>query len=160
MYKDEFMERAIALSRLALTTPGTEPFGAVVVKNGEIVGEGLNHSKINHDPTSHGEVEAIRDACRRLQTVDLSGCDLYTSCEPCAMCVATLVVAGVSSLYYAADMGQAGEAFAAVPASKRHPIDVDRVRTEAGTTIKGRRTPAEQHRAAEAVAILKQWASK
>ena len=160
MYKDEFMERAIALSRLALTTPGTEPFGAVVVKNGKIVGEGLNHSKINHDPTSHGEVEAIRDACRRLQSVDLSGCDLYTSCEPCAMCVATLVVAGISNLYYAADMGQAGEAFAGIPVSKRHPIDVDHVRAEAGTAIEGRRMPAEQHRATEAVAILKEWASK
>jgi tRNA(Arg) A34 adenosine deaminase TadA len=160
MYEDKFMERAIALSRLALTTPGTEPFGAIVVKNGEIVGEGLNHSKINHDPTSHGEVEAVRDACRRLQSVDLSGCDLYTSCEPCAMCVATLVVAGISKLYYAADMGQAGEAFAGVPVSKRHPIDVDRVRAEAGTTIEGRRMPAEQHRAAEAVTILTEWASK
>jgi guanine deaminase len=160
MYRDEFMERAIALSRLALTTPGTEPFGAVVVRNGQIVGEGLNHSKVNHDPTSHGEVEAIRDACRRLQTVDLSGCDLYTTCEPCAMCVATLVIAGIANLYYAADLGQAGEALAGLPASKRHPIDVDHVRSEAGTAMGQRRMPAEQHRATEAVSILKEWASR
>jgi tRNA(Arg) A34 adenosine deaminase TadA len=76
------------------------------------------------------------------------------------MCVATLVVAGVSKLYYAADIGQAGEAFAGVPVSKRHPIDVDRVRTEAGTTIDDRGMPAEQHRSAEAVAVLTEWASQ
>ena len=75
------------------------------------------------------------------------------------MCVAILAVAGISKLYYAADMGQAGEAFAGVPVSKRHPIDVDHIRAEAGTTIERRRMHAEQHRAAEAVAILKEWAS-
>ena len=65
-YRDEFMQRALALSAQALDTPGTEPFGAVVVKDGRIVGEGFNHSVAHWDPTSHGETEAIRDACRRL----------------------------------------------------------------------------------------------
>ncbi len=160
MYDDKFMEQAIALSRTALTTPGTEPFAAVVVRNGEIVGEGVNHSKVHHDPTSHGEIEAIRDAGRRLRTVDLSDCELYSSCEPCAMCVAALVVAGISKLYYAADLRQSGEAFAGIPASKRHPIDVNVLRAEAGAPLGARRMPSEQHRAAEAVAVLKQWATQ
>ncbi|MET0333728.1 MAG: deaminase, partial [Rhizobacter sp.] len=68
MYDPRFMSRAIALSQEALTTPGTEPFGAVVVKDGAIVGEGFNHSLVHFDPTSHGEVEALRDACRKLKT--------------------------------------------------------------------------------------------
>ncbi|MCR5884172.1 nucleoside deaminase [Rhizobacter sp. J219] len=76
MYHAAFMQRAIALSQEALTHPGTEPFGAVVVKDGRIVGEGWNHSLVNFDPTSHGEVEALRDACWKLQTVDLTGCEL------------------------------------------------------------------------------------
>jgi len=160
MYNDEFMQRAIALSALALTTHGTEPFGAVVVKNGKIVGEGLNHSKAHFDPTSHGEIEAIRDACRRLECVDLSDCDLYTSCEPCAMCVATMTVTGISNLYYAAGMKQAGEAFAGIPVTKRHPIDVDTLRSEAGSPIERRRLPSEQHRAGDAIAILKDWAAQ
>jgi guanine deaminase len=160
MYNDEFMQRAIALSRLALDTHGTEPFGAVVVKDGHIVGEGLNHSKAHHDPTSHGEVEAIRDACRRLECVDLSGCELYSSCEPCPMCVATITIAGISKLYYAASMDQAGEAFSDIPVSKRHPIDVGLLRSEAGAFVDERSLPAEQHRHAEAVAILKDWAAQ
>ena len=88
MYREEFMKRAIALSAQALQTPGTEPFAALVVKDGAVVGEGFNHSVAHFDPTSHGEIEAIRDACRKLQTVDLGGCELYTSCEPCALCAA------------------------------------------------------------------------
>ena len=82
MYDEKFMRRAIELSAQALDTPGTRPFGAVVVKDGKIVGEGLNQSAKNYDPTSHGEVEAVRDACRNLKTTDLSGAELYTSCEP------------------------------------------------------------------------------
>src|SRR4051812_16898598 len=105
------MSRAIALSQQALQTPGTEPFGAVVVKNGLVVGEGFNHSRVHFDPTSHGEVEAIRDACRRLETVDLSGCDLYTSCEPCALCVAAMHISGIARMYYAASLAESGAAF-------------------------------------------------
>lgn len=91
MYEEAFMRRAVAISAEALTTPGTEPFGAVVVRDGRIVGEGINRSLQNFDPTSHGETEAIRDACRNLATVDLTGCELYTSCEPCPLCVAAMM---------------------------------------------------------------------
>src|SRR3954468_13609495 len=99
MYDETFMRRALALSARALDTPGTEPFGAVVVKDGAIVGEGFNHSVAHFDPTSHGEIEAIRDACRKLETVSLAGCDLYTSCEPCALCAAAMHIAGIGRLY-------------------------------------------------------------
>jgi guanine deaminase len=157
MYRENFMRRAIEISRQALDTPGTEPFGCVIVKDDAIVGEGLNHSLAHFDPTSHGEVEAIRDACRRLECVDLTGCELYTSCEPCAMCVATMEVAGISKLYYAASMSQAGAAFASLTRRERHPIDVDKLRAEAGALVEDRAMPAQQAMDGEAVAILDSW---
>lgn len=103
MYNEAFMRRAIEISARALDEPGLEPFGAVVVRDGKIVGEGINRSLRNVDPTSHGETEAIRDACRNLSTADLSGCALYTSCDPCALCVAAMAIAGIAELFYAAD---------------------------------------------------------
>jgi guanine deaminase len=159
MYQQHFMQRALALSAQALTEPGTEPFGAVVVKDGAIVGEGFNHSVAHSDPTSHGEIEAIRDACHKLGTVDLAGCDLYTSCEPCAMCVAAMHIAGIRKLYYAASLAQSGEAFEGVSVAARHPIDVEVLRVEAGATLEKRALPAEQKLAAEAVRILSDWAA-
>lgn len=158
MYQEQFMQRAIDLSSKALRTPGTEPFGAVVVRDGVVVGEGFNHSVAHFDPTSHGEVEAIRDACRNLKSVDLSGCDLYTSCEPCALCVAAMRIAGIGKLYYAASLAQSAEAFAGVPTAARHPIDVEDLRAEAGAPPAGRATPSEQRLDCEAVAVLEAWA--
>jgi guanine deaminase len=160
MYEDKFMKRAIDLSAEALATSGTEPFGAVVVKHGAIVGEGFNHALAQYDPTSHGEVEAIRDACRRLKSFDLSGCELYTSCEPCALCVATMSVVGISRMYYAATMAQVGRAFANLTSADRHPVDLDRLRSEAGALVADRRIPAEQHCAAEAEVILETWGAR
>jgi len=158
MYQEQFMKRAIALSAQALHTPGTEPFAALVVRDGVVVGEGFNHSVANFDPTSHGEIEAIRDACRKLQTVDLAGCELYTSCEPCALCVAAMRIAGIGQLYYAASLAQSGAAFEGVPAAARHPIDVDALRAEAGAPLDRRQPPAEQRMAAEAIQVLSDWA--
>ena len=158
MYEERFLRRAIELSRSALGKAGTQPFGAVVVKDGAIVGEGLNHSAAQCDPTSHGETEAIRDACRKLQCVDLSGCDLYSSCEPCALCVAAMTIAGIRKLYYAASLSQSGAAFEGLPMSARHPIDVHLLRAECGALVGQRRMPAEQKLADDAVAILKAWA--
>lgn len=77
------------------------PFGAVVVKDGEIVGRGHNTVLKSHDPSAHGEVNAIRDACARLGTHDLSGCELYTSAEPCPMCLAAIIWANIKTIYYA-----------------------------------------------------------
>ncbi|MDB5731468.1 MAG: nucleoside deaminase [Variovorax sp.] len=159
MYQEEFMKRALALSTQALHTPGTEPFGAVVVKDGAVVGEGFNHSVAHFDPTSHGEIEAIRDACRNLRTVNLAGCDLYTSCEPCALCTAAMHIAGIRKLYYAASLAQSGQAFEGVPVAARHPIDVEALRAEAGAPLGQGALPTEQRLAGEAVEILKAWAA-
>jgi len=158
VYEESFMQRAIALSALALDTPGTEPFGAVVVQDGKIVGEGFNHSVAHFDPTSHGEIEAIRDACRRLQRVELSGCDLYTSCEPCSLCAAAMHIVGIRRLFYAASLAQSGAAFEGLPVAQRHPIDVDALRAEAGAPLQARRLPATQHLASQAIAVLDAWA--
>ena len=158
MYQEQFMKRAIALSARALQTPGTEPFAALVVKDGVVVGEGFNHSVAHFDPTSHGEIETIRDACRNLQTVDLGGCELYTSCEPCALCVAAMRIAGIGQLYYAASLAQSGAAFEGVPAAARHPIDVEALRAEAGAPLERRQLPAEQRMADDAIQVLSDWA--
>lgn len=159
MYQQEFMERAIALSAQALDTPGTEPFGAVIVKDGAVVGEGFNHSVAHFDPTSHGEVEAIRDACRKLGTVDLAGCDLYSSCEPCALCVAAMRITGIARLYYAASLAQSGAAFEGVGVAARHPIDVEDLRAQAGAALDARAIPAEQRLDGEALKVLQAWAT-
>lgn len=159
MYRDEFMQRALALSAQALETRGTEPFGAVVVKDGAVVGEGFNHSVAHFDPTSHGEIEAIRDACRKLKTVDLAGCDLYTSCEPCALCAAAMHIVNIRKLFYAASLAQSGEAFKGVSAEARHAIDVEALRAEAGAPLTARALPSEQRRSAEAEEILRAWAA-
>lgn len=129
------------------------------MKDGVIVGEGFNHSVVQHDPTSHGEVEAIRDACRRLGTVNLAGCVLYSSCEPCAMCAAAMHIAGIERLYYAASLEQSGEALAGVTTAARHPIDVEALRAEAGAPLHARRLPAQQHLDVQAVRILAEWAA-
>jgi len=158
MYEETFMKQALALSARALEEPGTEPFGAVVVQEGQVVGQGFNRSLAHFDPTSHGEIEAIRDACRRLQRVSLVGCDLYTSCEPCALCVAAMGIVGIRRLFYAASLEQSAAAFAGLPLEARHPIDVDELRAEAGAPLAQRRLAAEQHLAAQAVEILAAWA--
>lgn len=119
----DFMARAIALSSEAMTTPGTEPFGAVVVKDGRIVGEGFNHSAVRFDPTSHGEIEAIRDACRNLRCTDLTGCDLYTSCEPCALCVAAMTIVNIRKLFYAASLADSAAALRDVSGAIRRKAD-------------------------------------
>lgn len=97
---DAFMRRAIELSRHGSRRGDGGPFGAVVVRGGVIVGEGWNRVVAANDPTAHGEVEAIRDACRRLGTFSLAGCDLFTSAEPCPMCLAAIYWARLDRLYY------------------------------------------------------------
>lgn len=156
MTSDDFMARAITISRRALEQPGTAPFGAVIVRDDRIVGEGLNRAAASFDPSSHGEVEAVRDACRNLRTLDLSGCDLYTSCEPCAMCVATMRIAGIRTLYYAASLQQAG---APIATAMRPTLDTDDLRAECGLPVHERKMHAVQMMAAEAVDVLERWAA-
>ena len=95
------MRRAIELSRLNVTQSRGGPFGAVVVYKGEIVGEGTNLVTYNNDPTAHAEVCAIRAACQKLGTFNLSGASIYTSCEPCPMCLAAIYWARVDKVFYA-----------------------------------------------------------
>ncbi|MFL6439308.1 MAG: nucleoside deaminase [Terriglobales bacterium] len=95
------MRRAIELSFRNITSNQGGPFGAVVVKDGQIVGEGSNQVLAANDPSAHAEVVAIRAACRRLNTFQLTGCDIYSSCEPCPMCMGLIYWARPEQLYYA-----------------------------------------------------------
>lgn len=96
------MRRAIALSEKSVRTGGG-PFGAVIAKDGEIIAEASNTVTLDHDPTAHAEVNAIRQAARKLGTFDLTGCDIYTSCEPCPMCLGAIYWAHLDRIYYAND---------------------------------------------------------
>ena len=100
MTSQDFMREAIRLS-VDNIKQGGGPFGAVIVKGGEIIARGANHVVLANDPTAHAEVTAIREACARLHTYDLSGCEIYSSCEPCPMCLSAIYWAHLSHLYFA-----------------------------------------------------------
>lgn len=102
------IHKAVDLSKIGFEYGG--PFGAVVTRGSEIVGEGFNLVIAHHDPTAHAEVIAIRDACRFLKTHDLTGCELYTSCEPCPMCLGAIYWARIGKVYYAATREDAAAA--------------------------------------------------
>src|ERR1041385_1005764 len=95
-----FMREAIRLSFKMMRRGAGGPFGAVIVKNKKVVGRGFNRVTSANDPTAHAEIVAIRDACRRLKTFDLSGCDLYSSCEPCPMCLSAIYWARLRKVFY------------------------------------------------------------
>ncbi len=97
---NRYMKIAKELADDNLKTNVGGPFGACVVKDGEVVGRGSNHVLANNDPTAHAEVMAIRDACKNLGTYDLSGCIIYTSCYPCPMCLSAIIWANVKTVYY------------------------------------------------------------
>ena len=97
---NEFMKAAKDLADTNLIDNDGGPFGAVVVKDGQIVGKGDNRVLIKHDATAHAEITAIRDACQNLQTHDLSGCVLYTNCYPCPMCLSAIIWANIKKVYY------------------------------------------------------------
>ena len=96
-----FLERAIALSKQGMESGQGGPFGCIIVKNNEIVGEGNNRVTSSNDPTAHAEVVAIREACKKLNTYQLDGCDIYTSCEPCPMCLGAIYWARPRRVIYA-----------------------------------------------------------
>lgn len=99
---NKYMEEAINMAennaKLNFTEGG--PFGAVIVKDGVIVGRGKNCVLLDNDPTAHAEVKAIRDACKTLNTFDLTGCELYTSCYPCPMCLSAIIWSNITKVYY------------------------------------------------------------
>ena len=110
MEKTDIIRKAIALS-IENVKNGGGPFGAVIVKDGKIIAHGVNRVTANNDPTAHAEISAIRAACEKLHTFDLSGCEIYTSCEPCPMCLGAIYWAHLDKIYYgnnkhdAADIG-------------------------------------------------------
>ena len=106
---NKYMELAIREARGGIESKHGGPFGTVIVKDGEIVGCGHNCVIVNNDPTCHGEVAAIRDACRNLGTYDLRGCELYTTAEPCHMCLCACMWAHVSKIYYGCNVEDTGK---------------------------------------------------
>ncbi len=105
-----FMERAIALAVENVRSGRGGPFAAVIVREGKIIGEGTNSVTTTNDPTAHGEINAIRDACRALNTFSLKGCVIYTSCEPCPMCLAAIYWARLDAIYFSGDCTDASRA--------------------------------------------------
>ena len=141
-----FMRRAIELSSIGAQSGG-RPFGAVVVKDGEMVGEGYNTVVSSHDPTAHGEVVAIRNACNNLKTWNLSGCELYTSCEPCAMCTSVIWLARIDKVYYANKLADTVKYF-----------DMKQQFTDVGAPVESRSIPYQQLCGNEAFEVIKNWA--
>lgn len=146
----EFMRRAIALSRLKMRAGEGGPFGAVVVHDGRIVGEGWNRVLASRDPTAHAEVVAIREACARLGSYRLDGAEIYATSEPCPMCLGAILWARIGRLYYAntrADAAAIGFDDAAFYDEIARPPD-------------GRRLPSERLLADEAHAVFAEWHAK
>ena len=143
------MRRAIALSEKSVESGGG-PFGAVVARNGVVVAEASNSVTIDHDPTAHAEVNAIRVACQRLGTFDLAGCEIYCSCEPCPMCLGAIYWARIDHIYYANDRkAAAGIGF-----------DDDLIYREIDTPLSQRLRPIEQLLPEEAAHAFDMWRAK
>ena len=97
---NKFMKRAIELS-IESVNEGGGPFGCVIIRDKKIISEGSNKVTLTNDPTAHGEIVAIREACKKLNTFNLKGCDLYSSCEPCPMCLSAIYWSHVDNIFYA-----------------------------------------------------------
>lgn len=149
MEKKDFMRRAIELSEHSVRDGGG-PFGAVVVRNGEIVAEASNSVTIDNDPTAHAEVTAIRRATKRLGTYDLTGCEIYTSCEPCPMCLGAIYWAHLDKIYYANDRKDAA----------RIGFDDDFIYQELELQPQYRKKPSEIFMQSEARRAFDLWMQK
>ena len=106
----KFMERAIELARIGIHENHGGPFGCVIVKHGRIIGEGYNRVTIDRDPTAHAEIVAIRNACSKINDHQLTGCELYTTCEPCPMCLGAIYWARPKMIYYGSTRKDAADA--------------------------------------------------
>jgi guanine deaminase len=148
--KSEFMRAAIRLAREKMRRGGGGPFGAVVVRRGKIVGRGWNRVTSANDPTAHAEVMAIRDACRRLKTFRLDGCEIYASCEPCPMCLAAIYWARLGKIFYAGVRRDA----AAIG------FDDDMIGRDMARPVRRRKIPARQLLRGAAVQIFQEWRAK
>jgi guanine deaminase len=146
----EFLRQAIRLSSEKMEANEGGPFGAVVVRNGQVVGRGWNRVTSTNDPTAHSEVEAIRDACRRLNTFSLAGCELYSSCEPCLLCLAAIYWARLDRVYRAAACDDAAVA----------GFDDRNFYDEFRKPAKLRSISMQNALRDEAVEVLKRWSDK
>jgi guanine deaminase len=145
----EFMRRAIALALDNVRTGRGGPFAALVIKDGSVVAEGANCVTATNDPTAHAEVVAIREACRKLGDFQLSGCDLYTTCEPCPMCLGAIYWSRPARVFYAcvaADAAAAG-------------FDDAFIYDELSLPLAERRIPMQQLLRDESLAIFSAWKS-
>ena len=149
MTKEELMRRAIALSINSVRNGGG-PFGAVIARNGEIVAEGSNKVTIDNDPTAHAEVSTIRMACKKLDSFDLSGCEIYTSCEPCPMCLGAIYWAHLDKIYYANDRKDAANI----------GFDDDFIYQEIEVQPQYRKKPSEILLQSEAIKAFDLWRDK
>lgn len=104
-----FLQEAVKLAEKSVKSGKGGPFGAVVVKNGEIIARGFNQVTSKHDPTRHAEVDVIRKACKKLKDFELTDCIIYSSCEPCPMCLGAIYWARVKAIYFAADRFRAAD---------------------------------------------------
>ncbi len=146
----DFMRRAIALSRQGLEAGRGGPFGAVVVAGGRIVGEGFNQVTSTNDPTAHAEVVAIRAACAALGRFDLSGCEIYASCEPCPMCLSAIYWARIGRICYGNGRDDAA----------RIGFDDAHIYAEVARPIEARSLPMVQVLPGEARVPFDDWARK
>lgn len=147
--KKEYMRLAIRLATESVNKGGG-PFGAVIVKNGEVIAATSNRVTIDNDPTAHAEVCAIRDACKKLNTFDLTGCELYASCEPCPMCLASMYWAHIDHYYYGNDQHDA----------KSIGFDDAFIYDEFALKPEDRSMPREQMLRDEALETFKEWTKK
>lgn len=147
--KEEFMREAIRLSEENVANGGG-PFGAVIVKDGKIIATGVNRVTANNDPTAHAEVSAIRAACDKLGTFDLSGCEIYTSCEPCPMCLGAIYWAHIDKIYFGNDKTDA----------KNIGFDDSFIYDELALPRDKRKVPVEILLESEAFSAFDQWMKK
>ena len=150
MTHDDYMRRAIALSRTGMEKNEGGPFGAVIVMDGKIVGEGHNLVVSTNDPTAHGEIVAIRNATSSLNSFSLEGAVIYTSCEPCPMCFAAIHWARIGHIYY----GNTAEDAAAIG------FDDAAIYGEIAKPRGARQTPSSQVLPVEAKIVFEAWAKK
>lgn len=146
MKKEELMRKAIELS-IENVKNGGGPFGAVIARDGEIIATGVNRVTAQHDPTAHAEVSAIRSAAAKLETFNLSGCEIYTSCEPCPMCLGAIYWARLDKIYYANNKTDA----------KDIGFDDSFIYDELSLPRDKRKLPAENLLREEAIKAFMQW---
>ena len=146
---NEFMKRAIELS-VENVDNGGGPFGSVIVKDGRIIAEGSNKVTPSNDPTAHGEIVAIREACKKLNNFSLNQCELYSTCEPCPMCLSAIYWARIDKIYYANTREDA----------RKIDFDDSLIYTELQKNIDKRKIPMIQMMRNEALKAFEMWDKK